>query len=184
MRYLLLFAMLSGFSSTLAAQGPQPADLDRRVWVRERLASGGHRGGVKGTLEGIAGDTLFIRPVSGAMTLAVAPGDGRTVLYYNGRRSSLGRGALIGTGIGATLGAVIGLTTGEDCGAGGEFLCFDRGTLAAAGALTLGAGGLAVGLIAGALSSHEVWTERRAVRARPLVVATPEGVRVGLGIRF
>src|SRR6185295_100681 len=113
-----------------------------------------------------------------------APGDTRAVLFYNGRRSSLGRGALIGTGIGATLGAVIGLAGGEDCGSGGEFLCFDRGTLAVAGALTLGAGGLAIGAIAGAISSHEVWTERPTVRARPLVGLTPEGMRVGLGIRF
>jgi hypothetical protein len=182
-RSLPLLALLSGLCSSLSAQGPQPADLDRRVWVRERHAGGGYRGGVKGTLEGTAGDTLFIRPLTGATAFAVAPGDARAVLFYHGRRSSLGRGALLGTGIGVTVGALIGFAGGEDC-SGGEFLCFDRGTLAAAGALTLGAGGLAVGLIAGALTSHEVWSERRTARARPLVAATPEGVRVGLGIRF
>ena len=42
-------------------------------------------------------------------------------------------------------------------GSDGEFLCFDRGTMAAAGAIVMGGIGAATGLIVGALSSHDVW---------------------------
>lgn len=183
MRYPIVFVVLSSLSSGLAAQANPAADLERRIWVREMSSNGRYDRGVKGTLEGIAGDTLFIRPGTGS-TFSVTPREGRQILFYNGRRSSVGRGALIGTGVGVVTGAIIGFAGGEDC-SGGEWLCFDRGTLAAAGALVVGATGLVAGIIVGAFSSHEVWVPADGpARARPVVGVTESGVRVGMSIRF
>jgi len=184
MRYPIVFVVLGSLSSGLAAQANPAADPERRVWVREMSSNGRYDRGVKGTLEGIAGDTLFIRPNTGAPLFSVAPREGRQIFFSNGRRSSAGRGALIGTGVGVVTGAIIGFAGGEDC-SGGEWLCFDRGTMAAAGALVVGATGLVAGIIVGAFSSHEVWVPADGpVRARPVVGVTESGVRVGMSIRF
>ncbi len=78
------------------------------------------------------------------------------LLVFAGRRSSVGRGLAIGSSIGVLGGAVLGFAMGQDCG-GGAWLCFDRGTMAAGGAVFFGGIGAVTGLIAGALSSHDVW---------------------------
>jgi len=183
MRCIGVLAVLSGIGGSLAAQGPQAGDLSRRVWVREMTGNGRYNQGVKGTLEGTAGDTLFVRPGNGAPVFAVTPQEGRKILFYNGRRASVGRGMLIGTGVGVLGGAILGFATGSDC-SGGEWLCFDRGTMAAAGGVTLGAAGLVVGLIAGAMSSHEVWTSEQPVSVRPVAGPAGHGMGVGVSIRF
>jgi hypothetical protein len=183
MRLIGMLVVLNGIGGSLAAQSPPTGDLGRRVWVREMAENGKYNSGVKGTLQGMAGDTLFVRPANGAATFALAPREGRKLFYYSGQRSSVGRGALIGTGLGVASGAILGFASGEDC-SGDEWLCFDRGTMAAAGALTLGAGGLVVGLIVGAMSPHEVWTSAEPARVRPVVATSSRGVNVGMSLRF
>jgi len=183
MRWIGVLVLLSGVGGGLEAQGPRAGDLDSRVWVREATGNGKYSHGVKGTLEGTSGDTLFIRPGNGAAAVAVSPREGRRILYYNGRRSSVGRGLLIGGGVGVVAGAIIGFAGGEDC-SGNEWLCFDRGTMAAMGALGMGAVGLAAGLIVGAMSPHEVWTTEQAAHVRPVVGPTARGMGVGVSIRF
>lgn len=182
MRCIMVLGALSGVGGSLAAQSPQ-ADLDRRVWVREPVGNGTFSHGVKGTLERTSGDTLFVRPANGAVALALPPRQGRRLLFSNGRRSSVGQGLLIGTGLGVAAGAILGFASGQDCSAG-EWLCFDRGTMAAMGGLTLGAGGLVVGIIAGALSSHEVWTSEQPARLLPLLGPTKGGMGVGMSLSF
>jgi hypothetical protein len=182
MRCTGVLVVLSGVGGSLAAQS-SPADLDRRVWVRELGGNGTYSHGVKGTLERTSGDTLFVRPDNGAAAFAVPPRGGRKILFFNGRRSSVGQGLLIGTGVGVAAGAILGFAGGQDCSAD-EWLCFDRGTTAAMGGLLLGAGGLVVGMIAGSLSSHEVWTSEQPGRLRPLVGPTRRGIGVGMSVSF
>lgn len=108
-------------------------------------------------------------------------------LYLSaGRRSSAGRGALIGGLIGAGSGALLGLAAGltEECSG----FCFSTGEMVALFGLGGGVAGALVGLVAGALSSHEAWEPAalptRAATVRPVVGPSPGGLRVGATLSF
>jgi hypothetical protein len=168
----------------LSAQSGAPPDSGQRVWVRSPKASGALDAGVKGTFEGMTSDSLRVRQAPGGPLVSVGLGPQTRLFVFTGRRSSLGRGAAIG-GLGGVLaGAIIGFAGGEDC-SGSDWLCFDRGTMALAGAVALGGVGLAGGLIVGALSSHDTWapTGWRA-NLHPLVTPVRQGLGLGLSVAF
>jgi hypothetical protein len=91
------------------------------------------------------------------------------------------RGLAIGLLTGVAVGAAIGYAGGEDCNPGG-WVCFDRGTTAAGGAIGLGLVGLAVGALA---APGEQWEATTTERLRVDVGPTPAGgVGARLTVRF
>jgi hypothetical protein len=184
MRYRAAAFMLCFLTPPVFAQTIVPPSPGQRVWVRSTKASGALDAGVKGTLEAVTGDSLRVRPTPAGPALSLAAGPQTRLFVFTGRRSSAGRGAAIGGVAGVLAGAIIGFAGGGDCYED-EFLCFDRGTLAAAGALTLGGVGLVGGLIVGALSSHETWARTGWSGAvRPVVLPSQRGVGLGLSLTF
>lgn len=165
-------------------QSTTPPSLGQRVWIRTPTTPGHFDAGIKGTFEGLQGDSLRIQPTAGGPAVMLAADSVHQVFVFTGRRSSLGHGALVGGGVGALAGALIGFAGGEDC-SGGEWLCFDRGTLAAAGAIALGGVGLVGGALVGALSPHDTWRHAGTGRVlQPIIAPGSRGVRLGLSLAF
>lgn len=184
MRNILLVSALGLLAAPVQSQSAAPSSIGQRVWVRSRTGSGALDTGVKGTLEGFTGDSLQVRSRAGGPTVSVGLGAATQLFVSTGRRSSVGRGAAIGGGVGALAGAVIGFAAGQDCSPG-EWLCFDRGTVAAGAAIALGGVGLVGGIIVGALSSHDTWGRAGwPETVRPVVVPNPHGVGLGLSFSF
>lgn len=155
MRKWLLLMSLAGCTSPLWAQAEVDVRVGTRLRIRPRFPAGSFGPWRQGTVIQLRGDTIFLQPARGGEPL-VATETGTQVSAFGGRRSSLGRGLGIGFAAGAVGGAVLGLAAGSDCGSG-DWICFDRGQLAAAGAIFFGGVGALTGLIIGALSSHDVW---------------------------
>ncbi len=183
MRNFMLVFSLCLFAAPAQSQG-DPALIGQRVWVRAPDGSGRLDAGVKGTLEGITGDSLQVRLAGGGPAVSVGLSAQTQVNVFTGRRSSAGRGAAIGGGIGALAGVVIGLAAGEDCSSS-DWICFDRSELAAAGAVAFGGAGLVIGLIAGALSHHDTWAPAGLSQTvRPAITTNPYGIGLGFSILF
>ena len=182
MRNLMLILGLCLFAAPAQSQvGPDL--VGQRVWVRSPDGAGS----VKGTLEGITGDSLQVRLEGGGPAVSVGLSAQTQVNVFTGRRSSAGRGAAIGGGLGALAGMVIGFAAGEDCGrTEGLFrMCFERGELAAMGAVGLGGVGLVSGLIVGALSHHDTWAWVGSSQAvRPVITPHAYGIGLGLSLSF
>ncbi|HEV8599572.1 MAG TPA: hypothetical protein VGQ69_09455 [Gemmatimonadales bacterium] len=103
-------------SAPLPAQAPVELALGARVRVRTVKAPGKLDRGIEGRVEAFAGDTLWVRPTRGG-ELTPYPASARQALFvYQGRASSVGRGAAYGAGFGALAGVALGLAAGEDCG--------------------------------------------------------------------
>jgi hypothetical protein len=177
MRNLILVFGLCLFATPVQPQ-VAPTLVGQRVWVRSPQASGRLDAGVKGTLEGVTGDSLQVRLEGGGPAVSVGL-DAQTQLFlFTGRRSSAGRGAAIGAGIGALGGVVLGITGCRD-----ELICDDPGAVVAAGAIFLGGIGAGIGLIVGALSHHDTWVRVGSSQTvRPVI--TPNGYGIGLGLRL
>lgn len=156
MRYHALALVLCCFAGPTYGQSAVPLRLGQRVWVRSLTVSGALDGGVRGTLEGVIGDSLRIRQAPEGQAISVRVGPKVRVFVSTGRRSNIGRGAAIGGGVGAVAGGIMGYASGQDCN-GGEWLCFDRQTVAGMGAVSLGFVGLLGGLVVGALVHHDIW---------------------------
>jgi hypothetical protein len=100
------------------------------------------------------------------------------LFLVTGRRSSAGKGALIGGLIGAGMGALIGFAGNSDQG---SFL--DSGVYAVLGGAAFGGVGALTGLMFGALSSHDTWTRIGwKSAARPVISPSPHGVGLGLSL--
>ena len=180
--YVLLLSTLASSASAQSLDGPHPGD---RVWVRSVNQYGAPLDrGVKGWYVGTDDSGFRIRtsPHGPVDAIAVTP---ETRLYlYTGRKNAIGRGALIGGGMGVLLGAAVGFLGAEDCGSQ-EFLCFDRGSIAVAGAAAVGAVGLGVGAIIGALTTRELWSQAVLPgSARPQVWSGDGRIRFGLSVGF
>jgi hypothetical protein len=184
MRILILVASLGLLARPSVAQEAPPLSVGQRVWVRSRTVSGALDAGIKGMLESLTADSIQVRAKAGTPAVSLGMSPQTRLFVVTGRRSSTGRGAAIGAGVGALAGAVIGFAGGEDCSAD-QWLCFDRGTVAAGGALALGGVGLVAGIIVGAFSSHDVWSQAGWPGAvRPVVASSPRGVGAGFFLAF
>lgn len=135
---------------------------------------------VEGIVVRMAPDTLILQ-LTGAQPLrAVATNQDTHYSIHTGRRSSLGKGAVIGATTGIVVGGVGFAIAGQDCPID-QALCYHRRQTALAGSALIGALGAAVGLAIGAFSSHDVWT--RAERGSALtLIRFPLGI--GLSITF
>lgn len=135
---------------------------------------------VEGIVVRMAPDTLILQ-LAGAQPLrAVATNQDTHYSIHTGRRSSLGKGAVIGATTGIVVGGVGFAIAGQDCPVD-QALCYHRRQTALAGSALIGALGAAVGLAIGAFSSHDVWS--RAERSFALtLIRFPLGI--GLSITF
>ena len=103
-----------------------------------------------GVLEGVVGDTLAVD------TLRLPLASVTRFEVHSGRKSRVGRGALIGAAIGVGSGAVLGaIVESESCGLFGGEPCPVEG--AAKGAIILGGLGALVGTVVGALTKTDRW---------------------------
>ena len=180
MRKLILVLGLWIFAAPAHGQETQTLG-GKLVWVRSPNTSGRLDAGVKGMLEGSAGDSLQLRLAGGDSAVSVGFGSQTQLYVFTGRRSSAGRGAAIGGGLGGLAGVVIGLATDACSG----WICFSRGELVAGGAVVLGGTGLVIGLIVGALSPHDVWARVASSQTvRPVITPTGHGVDLGFSFSF
>lgn len=180
-----LLAIVALLVCVTSLQGQSQPLVGQRVWVRSPKSSGALDKGVKGTVEGISGDSLQLRLESGSEVVSVELGEQDQLFVFTGRRRAPLRGALIGGGGGALVGLVLGLAAGEDCSKSHGWFCFDRGEMATAGALGLGAVGLVGGLVIGGLGHHDTWTRVAWLEGvRPVITPNPHGITVGLSLAF
>jgi hypothetical protein len=144
----------------------------------------GESGDLNRSIEGIVvrmpPDTLVLRLPGSQPLHSVATNRDTEYSMHTGRRSSLGKGMVIGAITGIVVGGVGFALAGADCPPE-QALCFHRRQSALAGGALIGALGAAVGLAIGAFTSHDVWTraERRSALA---LIQTRSGI--GLAIRF
>lgn len=183
MRKLLLVICLAGSTSRLVAQPEADLQAGSRVRVRSLLPAGGYGSWREGTVALIRPDTVLLQPKDGGDRVLIARSASQ-IRAFVGRRSSAGRGLGIGLVSGVLSGAVIGFAAGEDCGSGGAWLCFDRGEMAAGGAVFFGGIGAVTGLIVGALSSHDVWRPAGAAGWRPFAGGSSGRLRLGTSLSF
>ena len=181
LRSLLLVLSLSLVVATHRAQAQTVVTPGARVWVRTVDEFGRLSRGIKGTVTQVEGDTLYIDRSAGSGAVAVYLQAKTQVWLSNGRRSSAGRGALIGFGIGAVGGALLGAATacqGSNCWFGPEVEM-------AAGALVFGVGGLISGAVIGAVVKHEVWVPtKQQLAIHPVVQPYERSWRLGAGFSF
>jgi len=180
MRHRALAFTLCLLAVPAHGQSPLQLGVGQRIWVRSAVVPGTLDAGVQGTLEWVIGDSLHLRLFPGAQTVSVFVGPQTQLFLFNGRRSSAGKGALIGGLVGAGMGALIGFGGGND---GGSFL--SSGATAAMAGTLFGVVGAVGGLMLGALSSHDTWTRIGwKSPARPVFSPSPHGIRLGLSLPF
>ena len=175
MRDLLLAAGL-----TLMAAPGLPAQ-SRPVLgpgARVRILSTGEPGSLEqrteGVVERMSGDTLFLSRKIGEPR-GIFVGHPETELYVSaGRRSSAGKGAVIGGILGIVAGGFYGLVKGRAC-ADNLSPCFRRDPASIVPGLVLGGIGIGTGLIIGVASSHEAWQSTPPPSA---------GIALGLSVAF
>ena len=180
MRRILVLAVLCGSAAPLAGQADTLVSVGRRVRVRTMGESGELNRRIEGIVVRISPDTLVLRLPGSQPLLAVATNQDTRYSMHTGRRSSLGKGAVIGAITGIVVGGAGFAIAGADCPVE-QALCFHRRQTALAGGALIGALGAAVGLAIGAFTSHDVWTraERRSGFA---LIQTRPGI--GLAIWF
>jgi hypothetical protein len=180
MRRILVLVVLCGSATPLAGQADTLVAVGRRVRVRTMGESGELNRRVEGIVVRMVLDTLVLR-LPGAQPLhPVATNQDTQYSMHTGRRSSLGKGAVIGATTGIVVGGAGFAIAGADCPVD-QALCYHRRQTALAGGALIGALGAAVGLAIGAFTSHDVWT--RAQRRSALALfRIPSGI--GVSIRF
>lgn len=180
MRRILVLAVLCGSAAPLAGQADTLVALGRRVRVRTMGEAGELNRRIEGIVVRMPPDTLVLQLPGSQPLHAVATDRDTQYSLHTGRRSSLGKGAVIGATTGIVVGGVGFALAGADCPVE-QALCYHRRQTALAGGALIGALGAAVGLAIGAFTSHDVWTraERRSALA---LIQTRSGI--GLSIRF
>lgn len=178
MRHRDLALMLCFLTTPAYGQSAGQLGLGQRIMVRSAVGPGVLDEGVQGTLEGVSGDSVQLRLSPGSPAKAVFVGPRSQLFLFAGRRSSAGKGALIGGLVGAGMGTLFGFASESD---EGKFV--SRGTAAAAGGILGGIVGLLSGLAFGAMSSHDTWTRIGwKSAARPVISPSSHGVGLGLSL--
>lgn len=187
MRRILVLAALAGTAHRLPAQAAPPrptppVEPGSRVQVRILTESGVLSRPVEGTVERISRDTLVLSPKGGGLSQAFPAAPGTVVSVYSGRRSSLFKGAIIGGFAGLVTG---GLSAGfaSRCESG-QMFCSTRREVTVRWALVLAGGGAAIGLLVGALTSHDTWARTSGSSGWPFISMGNRGLDAGFSISF
>jgi hypothetical protein len=169
-------------SSWLAAWGPNVLIaqdvpiVEAGARIRLTMASGARR--VAGWYEGRSGDWIEVRLDRPKVSTAIALDSVRRIEVSRGRRTRMGKGALVGAAIG---GASFGLLALTDPGCRAGQLCPFEGAEWDIAGIAAGAGvGALVGVLVGAIG-QEAWAPATVQGWSPIVTATRD--RVGLGWR-
>jgi hypothetical protein len=163
---VVLVGVLVASSTPLGAEEGGPARV--RVTVSDRRLSG--------KLVAVDETALLLRR-DGREEPDRIPLDSVTSLERQVRRGGKKRGLWLGLLSGAAIGAVAGYAAGDDCGRE-SFVCFDRPTTAASGAILFGVLGTAIGAI---VAPGEKWEATTADRLQLDVGPGPGG---GVGARL
>ena len=180
MRRILVLAVLCGSATPLAGQADTLVTVGRRVRVRTMGESGELNQRIEGIVVRMSPDTLVLRLPGSQPLHPVETNQDTQYSMHTGRRSSLGKGAVIGAITGIVVGGAGFAIAGADCPVD-QSLCFHRRQTALAGGALIGALGAALGLAIGAFTSHDVWT-RAQRRSTLAVIQNRSGI--GLLIRF
>lgn len=176
-RWLVGALMVCAVAEVAVAQ-PAPA-VQPGSLVRIRQAVRGPR--IEGRVERVLGDTLVLEAAPGRLPRVVFPVRNQTVHVLTGKRSALGRGAVIGGVAGLVATGAIGAVAGQEC-VGNQYLCLQTRDVAMTRAFLLTLGGTAAGAVIGALSPRQIWT--RAGPAAPALDVGPRGAALGVSIRW
>jgi hypothetical protein len=163
---LVLVGVLAAYSTPLAAEEAGAARV--RVTASDRRLSG--------DLVAVDETALLVRR-DGRQEPDRIPLDSVTSIERQVRRGGKKRGLGLGLLTGAAIGAVAGYAAGEDCGPD-AFVCFDRPTTAASGAVVFGVLGMAIGAL---VAPGERWESTTAGRLRVDLGPRPGG---GVGARL
>lgn len=163
---LVLVGVLVAYSMPLAAEEAGSARV--RVTASDRRLSG--------DLVAVESTALLLRR-DGREAPDRIPLDSVTSIERQVRRGGKKRGLALGLLAGAAVGAVAGYAAGDDCGRE-TFVCFDRPTTAASGAIVFGVLGMAIGAI---VAPGERWESTTAERLRVDLGPRPGG---GFGARL
>jgi hypothetical protein len=176
---LAMAAAIAGSPSPLRA-GEPPVSVALSAGDRIRLSTGAIAKGTTGRLVQVGPDVLRIQ-VDGRPDPIAVPLTAVTRLERSlGRRSSAGKGALIGTVVGTGMGAVLVALAGHsdsDC----DGPCTPYAIIA--GSAFIGAGAL-VGAIGGALIKTERWEPVSLGHIGVNVLPRHRGAALALSVRF
>jgi hypothetical protein len=140
---------------------------------------GPHARRLVGDVVSFGADTIHLVLRGAADTTHVATASLRRIEEFQGRRSNLGRGALIGAMTLGLAGAIVTPLIVDAIGEGAASNQMEAVGLGLAGGAV--AGGL-VGAAIGALTSRDRWAERPVLNVR--AAPTPAGIDVGLAMRL
>ncbi|HEU4988568.1 MAG TPA: hypothetical protein VFT41_02145 [Gemmatimonadaceae bacterium] len=165
--------------AAIAAQRPTVLAPDTRI----RFAVARDTPSIVATVVAQRGDTLWVRPVRAADTLALGLSHLARLDVSRGKHTRALHHAGVGFLVGAVTGGVLGYATGTDC-TSGEWICFPRSETAAFAGVAFGMIGAGVGAIVGWARPTERW-EAVALPADARFTLTSDG-RGGrrYGVRF
>lgn len=155
-RWIFVLAALTGLVPWLQAQtGVAPPGS--RIRIHVPASDGSYERGIEGTIVGMTGDTLTLRPRSGGPHRIIPAASTAQAFRYMGRRWHTARGAVIGGTVGLLVGGLVGAVAGKVCSDEDSVLCGQRRQVALKASLLVGAVGAATGVLIGTLTSDDVW---------------------------
>jgi hypothetical protein len=181
MRWLLVLAALGGPALRLSAQVGPPVNVGSKVRLRIPSGDGRFLPRFDGTVVGISGDTLTLRPKTGGGSRTYTPSYDNQLLVLTGQRSAVARGGVIGALTGVLAAGFVATLVKACTGTGSG--CFIRKNVNLRNALILGSAGAVIGGAMGALHPQQTWT-RAWLPPGSGHGAGAAGFRLGLSIRF
>ena len=182
MRWLLVLAALGGPALPLIAQSGPAVAVGSKVRLRIPSGDGRFLPRFDGTVVGISGDSLTLKPKSGGGSRIYTPSYDHQLLVLTGQRSAVWRGGVIGA-LSGVLAAGFIATLAKACN-GTSSLCYIRKNVNLRNALVLGGAGLVIGGTMGALHPQQTWTRAWMPRGAGVPGTDAAAVRLGLSIRF
>lgn len=176
---LATVSALSAQTDTLARKDTPLVPGERvRVFTAETRTSPARRH--LADFGGWSNDTLMLT-WDGRPWAAIPAGEITRLEVQRGRRSGVGRGALVGGLFGAGAGFILGTAAAaEPC----DFVCYGAEVIPVSIAV-LGAAGAGLGALIGAATPVRPWEEVPRASYRPALVSLgPGGVGVGVTVRF
>jgi hypothetical protein len=183
MRWLFVLAALGGPALPLVAQ-PQPTvAVGSKVRLRIPAANGRFLPRFDGTVVGVSGDTLTLRPKQGGGSRIYTPSYEDQLLVVTAQRSAVGRGVVIGALTGVLTAGIVLTLKGPAC-TGNGVLCFIRRDTNLRNAVVLGSAGALIGAAIGALSPQKTWTRAWMPPAQPVLSMGGGGLGMGMSVAF